>query len=196
VCVCWDLQSSEGAVGVLEGDSPHGWGDLADFSYLPAVCVDLGEPHILPWVLPPARRHSSSHPARGHKLLGCHDYFFLPPAGWQRLRGQVPPLAHVCMCAGVWTKFDFTEPTNFAIFFFSSVLVSLFLEGSARRLERTSLTNADLERLKLCGQWLVGQAGHVPGAEPHTGLFQQELQLNRTVTPNWKNTALIHRTQI
>ena len=101
MCVYWDLQSPDGAVGVLEGASPVVGVIWTDFSYLSTVCVDLGEPHTLPWVLPPARRHSSSHPARGHKLPGCHDYFFLPLAGWQRLKGQLPPLAHVCMCASL-----------------------------------------------------------------------------------------------
>lgn len=48
------------------------------------------------------------------------------------------------------------------------------------------------EGLKLCRQWPVDQVGRVPGAELHAGLFQQELQRNRTVTPTLENTALIH----
>lgn len=31
-----------------------------------------------------------------------------------------------------------------------------------------------------------------PRAEPHAGLFEQELELNQTMTPKLENTALIH----
>ena len=125
------------------------------------------------------------------------SWLFFSSSGWVAAsQGPAPtscPCLHVCRSVDqVW----FYRANKFCYFLFLFSSSFTFLEGSARRLERTSLTNADLQRLKLCGQWLVGQAGHVPGAEPHAGLFQQELQLNRTMTPNWKNTALIHRTQI
>ena len=126
MCVYWDLQSPDGAVGVLEGASPVVGVIWTDFSYLSTVCVDLGEPPTLPWVLPPARRHSSSHPARGHKLPDVMITFFFLWLGGSVLRASshlLPMFACVPVCR---PNLVFTEPTNFAIFFFSSVLVSLF----------------------------------------------------------------------
>lgn len=126
MCVYWDVQSPDGAVGVLEGASPMVAVIWTDFSYLSTVCVDLGEPHTLPWFC--HLQEGIAAPTQPEDI-NCPDvmitFFFLWLGG--SVLGASSHLLPMFACVPVCRpNLVFTEPTNFAIFFFSSVLVSLF----------------------------------------------------------------------